>query len=72
MKMILKGILLYSTIIFTIIYLCAIDSVVNNTLVFVIYSLAILVLLALCAIYITEDDMYKLTFTKKENQSNEA
>jgi hypothetical protein len=72
MKMILKGILLYSTIIFTIIYLCAIDSVVNNTLVFVIYSLAILVLLALCAIYITEDDMYTLTFTKKENQSNEA
>lgn len=72
MKMIFKGILLYSTIIFTIIYLCAVDSVVNNTLVFVIYSLAILVLLALCAIYITEDDMYKLTFTKKENQSNEA
>lgn len=72
MKMISKGILLYSTIIFTIIYLCAVDSVVNNTLVFVIYSLAILVLLALCAIYITEDDMYKLTFTKKENQSNEA
>ena len=72
MKMILKGILLYSTIIFTIIYLCAVDSVVNNTLIFVIYSLAILVLLALCAIYITEDDMYKLTFTKKENQSNEA
>lgn len=72
MKMIFKGTLLYSTIIFTIIYLCTVDSVVNNTLVFVIYSLAILVLLALCAIYITEDDMYKLTFTKKENQSNEA
>lgn len=72
MKMIFKGILLYSTIIFTIIYLCAVDSVVNNTLVFVIYSLVILVLLALCAIYITEDDMYKLTFIKKENQSNKA
>lgn len=70
--MIFKGILLYSTIIYTIIYLCAVDSVVNNTLVFVIYSLAILILLALCAIYITEDDMYKLTFTKKENRSNEA
>ena len=72
MKMIFKGILLYSTIIFTIIYLCAVDSVVNNTLVFVIYSLAMLVLLALCAIYISEDDMYTLTLTKKDNRSNEA
>lgn len=72
MKMILKGILLYSTIIFTIIYLCAVDSIVNNTLIFIVYTIVILILLALCAAYISEDDMYKLTFTKKENQSNKA
>lgn len=72
MKMILKGILLYSTIILTIIYLCAIDSVVNNILVFIIYSVILLLLLLLCAFYINEDTMCKLTFTKKENQSNEA
>lgn len=70
--MILKGILLYSTIIFTIIYLCAVDSVVNNTLIFITYTIIILVLLALCAAYISEDDMYILSFTKKENRSNEA
>lgn len=68
MKMILKGILLYSTVIFTIIYLCAIDSVVNNTLIFIMYTLLILILLVLCAVYITEDEMYKLTFTKIENK----
>lgn len=72
MKLILKGILLYSTIISTILYICCIDSLVNNIWFFIIFTIIEIILLFLCNFYIDENNIYKITFNKKEDTNNEA
>lgn len=72
MKLILKGILLYSTVILTILYILSIDSIVNYLIIFIPSTILLMVLLILCYIFIDEESMYKLTFNNKDNIDNKA
>ena len=72
MKLILKGILLYSTVILTILYMLSIDSIVNYLIIFIHSTILLIVLLILCYIFIDEESMYKLTFNNKDNIDNKV
>ena len=72
MKLVLKGILLYSTIISTILYILGIDSIVNYLIIFIPSTILLMILLLLSYIFIDEESMYKLTFNNKDNIDNKA
>lgn len=72
MKLVLKGILLYSTIISTILYILSIDSIVNYLIIFIPSTILLMILLLLSYIFIDEESMYKLTFNNKDNIDNKA
>ena len=64
-KLILKGILFYITFIYTILYLCAIDSITTMGFNYLIESSVVLLLLLLCCYnFINLNDIEKLTFYK--------
>ena len=66
MKLILKGILLYSTIIYTLLYLMTICSIIEQMAVFtvIITTTILIVLILLCKKYISSEDFDELTFNK--------
>lgn len=63
---ILKGILLYSTIIYTLLYLMAICSIIEQMAIFtaIITTTILIVLILLCKKYISSKDFDELTFNK--------
>lgn len=64
-KLILKGILFYITFIYTIFFMCAIDSITTMGFNYLIESSVVsLLLLLLCCIFINLKDIEKLTFYK--------
>lgn len=62
-KKILKGLLLYSTIIVTMLFLCGIEDITKQG--YFIYVLGVvLILIAMCNKYITYKDWYVLTMQR--------
>jgi hypothetical protein len=60
---ILKGVLLYVTLFFTLLFICGVDSIYDNG--YFIHCIVILaVLFLLCYKYISVEDIEKITFTK--------
>lgn len=62
LKLILKGILLYATIIYTIVYICIFDS---NVKIILIGGFILIGLLTLCYIFLNEETIIEIVkFTK--------
>lgn len=71
MKLFLKGILLYATILSVIIFICSIDSLYDKGY-FYISCIGILIQGITCYSILSIEDVYKLTFTKSEDIDNIA
>ena len=71
MKLILKGILLYTTIISVVLFICSIDSLYNNGY-FGIAFFVIFIEGLLCYLCISTEDIYKLTYNNPNNMDNKA
>jgi hypothetical protein len=69
--LILKGFLLGVTILLTMLYICGIDSLYDNNIL-LLSSIVVGVLLLLCYILLTEEDVNILTFNKNNNFTDEA
>lgn len=69
---ILKGILLYSTVIYTLLYLMAICSIIEQMAVFtvIITTIILIILIILCNKYISDEDFDELTFNKFKDNNN--
>jgi hypothetical protein len=65
-KTLFKGILLYSTILITISYICALDSLMGHPKYMLYGGYVILGLLTLCYAFLSQDDLLVLTFNKKK------
>lgn len=61
--MLLKGLLIYSTILFTLLFMCGVDSIYDNGYFFE-WSLIEGILLLLCYTFIRVRDFKSLTFVK--------
>lgn len=69
-KLILKGILLYTTVIVIMLFICGVDSIYDAGLFH--WSVGIILgLIYLCWVTLTEEDIDKLTFTKKVDEDYE-
>lgn len=62
-KLVLKGILLYTTTLITLIYVCSIDSLFDFST-FGLTTLVVAALIFLCIRHISGDEFMKLTFNK--------
>lgn len=66
MKLFLKGILLYTTILMIVLFICGIDSLYDNGY-FGMSFVIICILLILCYLILDIKDITKLTFSKTED-----
>lgn len=69
-KLILKGLLFYTTLIVCMLSIAILDSIYDTNYIFIDLFLCI-ILIFTCIKYISEDDLYKITFSKSiENTLN--
>ena len=72
MKLVLKGILLYTTIIYTSLYIMVICSIIEQMAIFtlIITTIILIILVLLCKKYISDKDFDILTFNKFNDNNN--
>lgn len=66
-KLIIKGVLFYITLFFSIFFFLGVDSIYDNGL-FFIFCAVELILVLLCRIFISKRDLYIITFSKYLNK----
>lgn len=66
-KLIIKGVLFYITLLFSIFFFLGVDSIMDNGLFFTFCAVE-LILVLLCRIFISKRDLYKITLSKYLNK----